>query len=144
MRSLFALINEAENHAKSLQEICTSSKTVSESLKNAYSAAAEMALGKYKFNPITKLNAFNAGRKKLETSLRADSNNVEIRYIRYAIQMSAPSFLGYNKDIATDKTFLLNHLKNMKTKDSELFSMITAFLLVKGKLNQNEIKNINS
>ncbi len=71
-----------------------------------YKACATMIMAKHAFNPISKLNYFNKGKNLLERSIKQDQNNIELRFLRFAVQKNAPSFLGYKDDLAADKQFL--------------------------------------
>src|SRR4051812_28711448 len=95
LRGLFPVMSKQENAIEEIKTICTKTTALSKPLAAAYLAAAEMASAQYKINPLSKLSAFNSGKKMLEGAVNSDSINVEIRYIRYTIQNNAPSFLGY-------------------------------------------------
>lgn len=143
MRNDFNHMSKSEEVTTRMMEVSTKSKTISEPLKLAYYAASEMASAQYKFSPVAKLSAFNSGKKKLEKAALADPTNIEIRYIRYAIQCNAPSFLGYNKSIKDDRLLIFQNLSNLKTKDIDLYSHICAYLLTREKLTEAEKKQIN-
>lgn len=66
-----------------------------------------MMMAKHVVNPFAKLSYFKKGKNMLEKAIEADSENVELRFLRYAAQTNAPSFLGYDDHIAGDKKFLL-------------------------------------
>ena len=138
MREYYGLINRDEKAAISLKDLAKSSPAVPANVSAAYWAAAEMALAQYKFNPGSKLNSFNAGKKALEAALRIDSLDIEVRYIRLTIQQNAPSFLGYNTSISKDRNFLIHHLKLIKADDPELFLSVYAYLLARCKLSELE------
>lgn len=144
MRHDFNHMSKSEEVTTRMMDVSTKSKTISESLKLAYYAASEMASAQYKFSPIAKLNTFNSGKRKLEKAALADPDNIEIRYIRYAIQCNAPAFLGYAKNIKTDREFILKNLSTLKTKDIDLFSHICAYLLTREQLTDEEKKQINA
>jgi len=143
MRSEFNQINKSEDAVIRLKQLSTSSKEVTDALKLAYYAAAEMTSAKYKINPASKISAFNAGKKILETAISKDANNIEIRYIRFTIQSNAPSILGYNKNTSDDKNFILKNLQGIKKTDIELFANISAYFLTQVKLTEQEKKTIN-
>lgn len=143
MRSFFNEINSSENAVEQLKNLSLNTNEVSNSLKMAYYAAAEMTSAQYKISPVSKINAFNSGKKILDKVVMIDSLNAEIRYIRYTIQTNAPAFLGYNKSIKSDKQFLIKKLNEIKQKDTELYSNIYAYLQVHGKLTEQEKKLIN-
>lgn len=92
-----------------------------------YAGATKMIMAKHVFNPITKLNYFNAGKKMLNKAIAKDNNNVELVFLRYATQVSAPSILGYTSNINTDKKKILLGLNNGKV-DEQLAKTIISFM----------------
>ncbi len=143
MRAYYTTISEDEKSAISLKVLAKSNTGVPFNISRAYQAAAEMALAKYRNNPITRLNVFNSGKKMLESVVSADSTSLEIRYIRLAIQQNAPSFLGYNTSILKDRNYLINNLKYIRTTDPDLFSSIYAYLLTRATLTDKDKMRIN-
>lgn len=143
MRNEFNQINKSEEAVVKLKQLSTTTKEVSDALKLAYYAAAEMTSAKYKLNPASKISAFNSGKKILETAIAKDANNIEIRYIRFTIQSNAPSILGYNKNTTDDKNFIFKNLQGIKKTDIELFANISAYFLTQVKLTEQEKKIIN-
>lgn len=91
-----------------------------------YVAAVQMMMAKYKFNPYTKLATFRAGQSQLEKLIQQNSNHVELRFIRYMIQQNAPSFLGYNGQLKSDKNYLEQQLPSLS--DTDLKKRIQHFL----------------
>lgn len=91
-----------------------------------YKGAVTMILAKYQYNPLRKLEYFNAGKSILEQAIAKDRNNVELIFIRFTIQSYSPSFLKYNKDLVNDKYFLLTRVNDLTDKD--LQQRITKFL----------------
>lgn len=100
------------------------------SLMIAYTGASKVISAKFYFNPITKLAVFNEGKNKIEAAVQSDPKNIEIRYIRYSVQINVPSILAYNSKINEDKKILqsyVNDFENQK-KDSDLYSRIKSYL----------------
>jgi hypothetical protein len=60
-----------------------------------------------------KLSDFKAGGKKLEAAIKADSTNVEFRFLRLCIQENAPRFLGYHSDLDRDNVYISHHFKQL-------------------------------
>jgi len=60
--------------------------------------------------PGTKLAYFNEGKEKLEKAVNYALTNVEIRFIRYAIQVGAPAMLGYYQNVSEDKAYILKNI----------------------------------
>ncbi len=92
----------------------------------AYLGAYQTIWANHVINPFSKLSTFNKGKKNLQKAVAMDSNDVEIRFLRYSIQKNAPKFLGYSSDLAEDKKFIESHLDEVKS--SELKSLINSIL----------------
>ena len=105
-----------------------------------YKGAAEMMQAKYKFNPINKFHKFRTGKKLIEEAVKKESDNIEIRFLRFAIQTNLPAFLNYNDHIQSDKKFLLNNLQ--KTKDKRLKQNILNYLLASKHCSATEKKGL--
>jgi hypothetical protein len=84
----------------------------------AYNAAAEMTLANHVSWPGTKLEHFNAGKERLESAVAKFPNNVEIRYIRYAVQQGCPFFLDYASNLEEDKKFILANISQTDWSES--------------------------
>jgi len=89
-------------------------------------ASATMLMAKYSFSPITKLSNFLKGKKLLERSIAADTQNIELRYLRYIIQRKSPFYLQYKSSLKEDDSILMKAVLNLKDRD--LKKMIMAFL----------------
>ena len=61
----------------------------------------------------------------------ADPHNIEIRFLRFSIEHNVPGFLGYNKNLATDRQEMINQLndKNYGTANRPLTIQIIKFLI---------------
>ena len=95
-------------------------------LYKGYYGAVKIISAQYAFNPYTKWNLFTEGKNVLENAIKADKNNLELRYLRLTIQKNAPFFLGYSSDVDTDTQFLTKNLETIK--DQELKNIIKTYL----------------
>ncbi|MGN0003545.1 MAG: hypothetical protein ACI35V_08925 [Sphingobacterium composti] len=89
-------------------------------LEKGYEAAFHMFMAKHTNNPIKKMSYFKDGKKLLESQIKTEPHNTELRFIRLCIQYYIPDFLGYKNNIEEDKEFLvanLYKLQDEKTKD---------------------------
>lgn len=77
-----------------------------------YLGAYTMIKANHQISPIQKLSSFRNGKKLLEKAIDAAPTDIELRYIRYAIQISIPSFLGYKDNLNEDKAFLQEKYRN--------------------------------
>ena len=106
-----------------------------------YKGAGTMILANHVFSPISKLNKFNRGKKLLEQAVKQDPTNLELRYLRLTIQTNVPKFLGYSKEINTDKTILINGLEQLSDKD--LKNRIVDYLLKSSICTNDELKKVS-
>lgn len=118
---------DSKQTAKSLLVLL--SKQQQNAFVMGYTGATKMMMAKHVFNPITKLSYFNTGKKTLNKAIAKESNNVELVFLRYATQVSAPALLGYNDHIETDKELILRSLNDdKKVLDQELMQTIVSFM----------------
>lgn len=101
-----------------------------------YKGAVTMIMAKHAFSPLKKLEYFNQGRAILEQALKAEPNNIELRYLRFSIQCNSPSFLGYYEEKKSDKVILLQEISRIA--DIELKRKITQYLLQCSELTAQE------
>lgn len=66
-------------------------------------------------NPLSKLETFNKGKRNLELAIQKDPQSAELRFLRLSVQTNAPGFLGYKKNIKTDRSFLHNNRNQIKS-----------------------------
>jgi hypothetical protein len=138
LRFHYALVGVNEGH---VNEMISLSRSSMDPTVMAYAAGAEMASAQYKFSPFSKLSAFNSGKAKLEPIVKANPQNVEVRFIRYTIQLKCPAMLGYSKELKSDRAFILNELPVLRNKEPDLYKYILAFMLFHDKLNDSEKKS---
>ena len=102
----------------------------------ASTAAAPECLG----NPVEKIKYFRKGKDLLDESAKQQPTNVEIRFLRFATQTKAPSFLGYKGNIQEDKVLILENIAEYAKMPSnkEMAGHITSFMLDSGELTPAE------
>lgn len=95
--------------------------SISSSTKNSlflgYLGAYQTIWAEHVSNPFSKLKTFNNGKKNIDNAINKDPNNIELRLIRYSIQLNAPKFLGYHKNIASDKKIIIENKNSIKNTD---------------------------
>lgn len=96
-------------------------------LIKGYQGASIMIEAKHMFNPLSRWNKFKLGRSRVESAIKDDQDNFELRYLRFAIQTNIPEVLGYSAHINEDKNFLLSRLQG--TKDKDLKQRVVAYML---------------
>lgn len=125
IRAMYAKSVNSKQTAQSLLQMLEKQKQ--DAFVMAYIGATKMIMAKHVFNPVTKLNHFNAGKKMLNKAIAKDHNNVELIFLRYATQVSAPAILRYNNYIEADKRHILKSLNNDKIDDA-LAKTIVSFM----------------
>ena len=124
------LLQKGENSEKATKTIIISSQDAFNKTKKpiyeAFFAVGNFFMAKHAVNPLSKYSYFNKGKKALDNAVSKDPNNLEIRFMRYISQEQTPAFLGYNKDLKNDKTFILAEYK--KSKDEDLNKRIKMHL----------------
>lgn len=115
-------------------------------IEEGYKAATIIVMAKHVFNPYSKFKYFLDGKKILETVIHKNPENIELKLIRFAIQVNIPNFLGYNNDINSDKAFLLKKITTLDVKlhdDSTLKELIIKYLIESKKCNKSELEKLN-
>lgn len=116
---------------KKLSKVITSDNTVI-----GYKGAVSACMANHAKVRQQKIMLFNEGKKLLEQAITSDSSNAELRFLRFTIQSSCPKALGYNKQIHSDKSFIL---KNGATlKDAALKRSISEYMAASAYLTEAE------
>lgn len=110
----------------------------------AYRGAASAAAAGSVSGVNKKLNYFSNGKSELEQAIKRSPGDVEIRFLRLATQVNAPSFLGYHSSIDQDKSIIINLLSQLKPNEPNayLYFRISGFLLDTDILNAVERKKV--
>ncbi len=132
------LYNKAANEEKAALELLdlTEKKNEEEPVLLGYKAAGHMMMAKHVGNPFKKMSHFNKGKKILNNALEADKQNLELRFLRFAVQAEAPAFLGYRENLEEDKLLLINGVGNIN--DPVLQKMILVYLRTSKGLSSKE------
>ena len=78
----------------------------------AYKGGICMAMAR--FAPITKKMAYIAqGKKLVEEAISNSKEDVEIRFIRYGLQINLPAIVSYNKNKVEDRNFINTHIDKL-------------------------------
>lgn len=141
VRSLFLLSGKSESSCAKLNSMLEQFNETNNPVLGAYKASASMMMAGYVFNPVSKLSYFNKGKDLLEKCINSDSINIELHYLRFAMQAEAPSFLGYKDFISADKKFILEKVDSVK--DNQLREMIVSYLIKSPLLTENEKNKFN-
>lgn len=130
---------EAVNSSEVASNLDTEFSEMSDSVKPvlvAYKGAVLTLKAKFAKGRSDKKEFFKEGVSMIESAVKADASNIEIRYIRMSVQENSPRFLGYHKNIEEDKEFILKNYTNVSSK--ELKTVIKNFALESESFDESE------
>ncbi|WP_420317626.1 hypothetical protein [Ekhidna sp.] len=81
----------------------------------AYQAVSEALLAQVVWNPFNKLKQVMMYDKQIEEAVDSDPTNIEIRFLRLAIEYNLPSFLGMSTHINDDTQVIIQNMSSMSS-----------------------------
>lgn len=128
LRQLF--IVSYSNEQAALELFNSSRRTPASPLLAGYKGVGSIMMCNHTRNPYSKWRYFSDGKRMLENAISQDPVDVELRFLRFAVQSNAPAFLRYNHEMQEDKKTLLHYLQQPLSTagDTELRSMILVYL----------------
>ncbi|MBK5212149.1 MAG: hypothetical protein JJE55_00630 [Flavobacteriaceae bacterium] len=103
-----------------------------------YKGAVSTLKAKFAKARSDKKEFFKEGVFLIESAVKDEPSNIEIRYIRMSVQENSPRFLGYHNNIEEDKEFILKNYANVSSK--ELKDTIKDFVLKSENFDESEKK----
>lgn len=79
----------------------------------AYQAAAKALIAKHSWNPMTKVSSLKNVQDLLSDAIASEKDNLEIRFLRFYIESSIPSYLGFSKNVKEDGEILSKNIDNV-------------------------------
>ena len=115
------------------------------SLIKVYEGATYAIMAKEKWNPFSALKLLGMSIDIMDEAVKDAPTNLEIRFIRFAVQKNIPSFLGYSKNTIEDKNYIIKHISHFESNmlSQEMKDYILSFMIKQGGYNSEEIKAIN-
>lgn len=103
---------------------------------SGYAGGVTMLMAKSTANPFSKMEYFKSGKKLLEDAISHNKNDIELRFLRFAIQDNLPSMLGYNENLEEDKGYIMKYLPMLDKR--ELRKAIANYLIKSEKTDDKE------
>ena len=97
----------------------------------SYTAVMFFMKSRYVKFPLTKYKYFKKGKKQLDGLINTNTNNVEIRYLRFLLQSEMPKFLGYHTNIEEDFVLILNGIESSNLRGDFKIKILHNMLLVR-------------
>lgn len=83
-----------------------------EPVLKAYKAASEAMLARVVWNPFTKLMQVMKYDDQMKVAIEEDSQNIEIRFLRFAIEYNLPKFLSMSKHLKEDRDVIIEQISS--------------------------------
>ncbi|MEO7977629.1 hypothetical protein [Flavobacterium sp.] len=135
IRKMYADVAKSEANAKEFTEKLSAVSNNDDKILVAYKAASVLLDSKFEKKIGEKISRFKEGAKLLESIIKSDPNNIEIRMIRLSIQEDVPGITGYKKNIKEDKKFLT---ENYSKQNTALKEYLKAFVLQSKSFSEKE------
>ncbi|RYZ97610.1 MAG: hypothetical protein EOP47_21260 [Sphingobacteriaceae bacterium] len=100
-------------------------------LTTGYMAALQALKAVHAWNPYSKVKHLNRSEETFKRAVAADPHNLEIRFMRFSVEHHVPGFLGYNKNLESDRKEIIHQLKqkNYTSADQDLVNTVVQFLI---------------
>jgi len=109
LRSSYSKANLSNEAAKNFIEAAAGKKSSSDPVIAGYKAAAEILQAKITTEKNKRKTFVKSGATDLESIIKTNPNNIELRLIRLSVQENIPKIVGYSKNLKEDKTFILSN-----------------------------------
>lgn len=123
LRNSYSKANQSNENAKNFIELAEK-KNSSDVMISAYKAAAKVLEAKVTTEKNKRKSFVKSGATSLESLIKSNPNNAELRVIRMSVQENIPKIVGYNKNLKEDKSFLIS---NYSKQNAALKSYIKQF-----------------
>ena len=109
----------------------------------AYLGSAQAIKAKHAWNPLSKMSYLKEGFNTINKAVSKDPNQLEVRFLRFSLQFYVPDFLGYSKNIETDKDKIIDLLRKKEVAtlklDKKILKDMVKFMIDSKKCNEQEI-----
>ncbi|WP_375418211.1 hypothetical protein [uncultured Hymenobacter sp.] len=94
---------------------------------------------------LHKLEYVKQAAHTFEQAVALDSENAEIRFLRFSVESNLPAFLGLSKHLDEDRTLLLRSALAYPNSDldAEAFRTVRNFLVVRGHVSEQEARQLS-
>ena len=135
----------AINDSKKADELCSELSAIKnpDPLILAYLGSVQAIRAKHAWNPVNKMSFLKQGFRTINLAIAKDPNQLEVRFLRFSLQYYVPSFLGYSKNIETDKNKIIDLLQKKELSslkvDKKILKDMVNFMIDSKKCDADEI-----
>ncbi|MCD0469474.1 hypothetical protein [Flavobacterium sp. JAS] len=135
VRKMYTGVTKSESNAKEFSEKLATVSDDDAKILVAYKAASILLDSKFEKKLRDKMDRFKQGATLLESTIKSEPNNIEIRMIRLSIQENVPGITGYKKNIKEDKKYITAHYAE---QNSALKDYLKDFILQSKSFSEKE------
>jgi hypothetical protein len=110
-------------------------------LLTAYRAAVLAVTAKHTGNPFRKLDYVRQSEQAFRKAVTQDSENVEIRYLRFSIQHHLPAFLGMSRDLERDAQVIVQRMSHFEGT-ARMKAAIIRFMIESGRCEESQVEQL--
>ena len=118
----------SQNDIKSCKELHNLSKNCNPKLdpvEFSYNITSHLMECHFILNPFLKYTIFKNSTQQLDSLICLNPQYIEMRFLRYLVQLNSPTLLGYNTNLDDDYKFVID---NIYSEDEDLKNFILPIL----------------
>jgi len=110
----------------------------------AYQGALEAIMTKTTWNVFKKMSYLDRSESSFLKALEIAPDDIEIRFMRLAVQFEIPVYLGFSHAMQGDKEFILKNMKNIRSENipTALMNQIVGFIYRCNMFTEEQIEKI--
>ena len=112
----------------------------------AYQAAALALQAQEEWNPLEKYSYLKKFKRLISKAIERDSNEIEIRFLRFGIEHHIPPFFGFSTDMEDDKAAIIRTVSKIERFEIDQYFSIYILTLLSdsGLCSDEEIELVRS
>ena len=118
----------SQNDIKSCKELYNLSKNcnpILDPVEFSYNIKSHLMECNFILNPFRKYTIFKNSTQQLDSLIRLNPQYIEMRFLRYLVQLNSPKILGYNTNLHNDYKFIID---NIYSENEDLRNFILPIL----------------
>ncbi len=114
LRNSYAKANQSNANTQSFINLAEKQSS-SDAVTRGYKAAAQIMEAKITTEKGKRKSFVKSGATSLESIIKSNPNNAELRLIRLSVQENLPKIVGYRGSLKDDKTFLISQFSKQNS-----------------------------
>ena len=138
LNSARAYFQNSKDNQATAEKLQSLTQNQTSAVLKAYNGASFAILAKHQGNPYKKLEFLKKGLGIINSAVLLDADEIEIRYVRFAIEENIPNFVSFTSHIESDKKMLIGNLNSSHSH----YKIIKAYLMKSKKISEADKKKI--